>query len=383
MSVIAPPAPHPPASPVVKHPMAWYMPRFWHGMRLSTWLRELARNRFDISPGRIPMVCSITGFTALNSLLSAVDQTVNRRRVREAQLRESPLFILGHWRAGTTFLHELLIRDPDHAYPTTYRCFAPHHFVLTERFITPWSGFLLPARRPMDNMAAGWERPQEDEFALANLGAPTPYLSMMFPNRGPQSREYLTLRELPAAQREQWKAKLLLFLKRLSVDGPRRIVVKSPGHTARVRTLLELFPQAKFVHLSRDPFSLYRSTMGLWQALHVEETLQTIRDERWLGPEIVRTLREMYDAYFEDRELLGDDQLVELSYEELIDDPKGQVQRIYRQLQLGDPARLEAELDRHLTEVRNYRTNRHALEDATCQMLRREWTRYFDEFGYE
>ncbi|HMO86125.1 MAG TPA: sulfotransferase, partial [Lacipirellulaceae bacterium] len=165
MSVIAPPAPHPPASPVVKHPMAWYMPRFWHGMRLSTWLRELARNRFDISPGRIPMVCSITGFTALNSLLSAVDQTVNRRRVREAQLREPPLFILGHWRAGTTFLHELLIRDPDHAYPTTYRCFAPHHFVLTERFITPWSGFLLPARRPMDNMAAGWERPQEDEFA--------------------------------------------------------------------------------------------------------------------------------------------------------------------------------------------------------------------------
>ncbi len=34
----------------------------------------------------------------------------------------------------------------------------------------------------MDNMAAGWNRPQEDEFAVLALGAPTPYSRMAFPN---------------------------------------------------------------------------------------------------------------------------------------------------------------------------------------------------------
>ena len=38
----------------------------------------------------------------------------------------------------------------------------------------------------MDNMAAGWDHPQEDEFALCNMGVPSPYLTIIFPNRPPQ-----------------------------------------------------------------------------------------------------------------------------------------------------------------------------------------------------
>ncbi len=383
MSVSTPSREAPAVRRVVKHPMAWYMPRFWHGMRFSTWMRELARNRFAVSPSRVPMTCSITCFTALNSALAGLDRLVYGRRVDAVELTQSPLFILGHWRAGTTFLHELLIRDPAHAYATTYQCFAPHHFVLSEKYVTPWTGFLVPERRPMDNMAAGWGRPMEDEFALANLGAPTPYLSMMFPNRGEQYAEYLTLRDLSPGERDAWKRQLLQFVKRLSLDGDRRIVIKSPAHTARVRTLLELFPEAKFVHIARDPFSLYRSTLSLWQALNAEEGLQAVRDDRWLSQSVIDSLQRMYDAYFDDRRLLGGDQLVELRYEELVDDPKAQVRMIYEQLDLGDFGRVEPALDEHLAEVQDYRTNRHKSDDATEPMIREQWSRYFGEFGYE
>jgi hypothetical protein len=363
--------------------MAWYMPRFWHGMRFSTWLRELARNRFAISPSKALMTCSITTFSMMNSALAGLDRLVYGRRIDAVELDQSPLFILGHWRAGTTFLHELLIRDSRHAYATTYQCFAPHHFVLSERFIKPWTGFFMPERRPMDNMAAGWDRPQEDEFALANLGAPTPYLSMMFPNRGEQYAEYLSLRELTPKQREAWKRQLLQFVKRLSLDDKRRIVIKSPGHTARVRTLLEMFPAAKFVHIARDPYALFRSTVSLWQALNAEEGLQAVKDDRWVGPSVIDALRRMYEAYLEDRELLQAGQLVELRYEDLVENPKGQVRTIYERLQLGDFARVEPALDEHLSEVRDYRTNRHRVDDTTRELIRREWARYFEEFGYE
>src|SRR5690606_29061238 len=121
-------------------------------------------------------------FAAMNSGLAALDRAIYGRKVAAIEITKPPLFILGHWRSGTTFLHELLIRDPEHTHFNTYQCFTPHHFVLSERWIVPRIGMFIPERRPMDNMATGWGRPFEDEFALQSLGVPTPYLSMMFPN---------------------------------------------------------------------------------------------------------------------------------------------------------------------------------------------------------
>lgn len=382
MSVLTPRMEATRSERAVKNPLAWYMPRFWHGMRLSTWARELARNRLAISPSRIPMTCAITCFTAMNSVLAGLERVVYGRQIDAVELREPPLFILGHWRAGTTFLHELLIRDPAHTYFTTYQCFTPHHFVLSEKWFVPWIDVFVPERRPMDNMAAGWDRPMEDEFALQSLGVPTPYLSSMFPNRGEVYPEYLTLRDLTDAERARWKLELLQFCKRASLRDNRRLVIKSPAHTARVRTLLEMFPNAKFVHIARDPAALYRSTVGLWRSLNAEEGLQVVRDESWIRPYVIHSLRRMYQAYFEDRELLGDDQLVELRYEDLVDDPKSQLHEIYDRLELGDFGRIEPALDAHLHDVKNYRTNRHSLDDETRELIRGEWTRYFDEFGY-
>lgn len=382
MSAITEPPHAPQQERTVKHPMSWYMPRFWHGMRLSTWLRELGRNRLAVSPSRVPMTCAVTGFTALNSVLAGVDRAVYGRQVDATELVAPPIFILGHWRSGTTFLHELMIRDPHHTYFTTYQCFTPHHFVLTERKLVPWIGVFVPERRPMDNMAAGWDRPMEDEFALQSLGVPTPYLSTMFPNRGEAYPEYLTLRDLSPAQRESWKRELLQFCKRLTFQDNRRIVIKSPAHTARVRTLLEMFPDAKFIHISRDPYALFRSTLGLWRSLNAEEGLQAVRDDKWLEEFVIDSLRRMYDAYLEDRSLLPANQLVELSYEELVEDPKSQLRSIYERLELGDFARVESALDDHLADVKNYRTNRHSIDDESSERIRREWARYFEEFGY-
>ena len=112
MSAITETAHAPQHERTVKHPMAWYMPRFWHGMRLTTWLRELGRNRLAVSPSRVPMTCAVTGFTALNSLLAGVDRAVYGRKVAATDLAAPPVFILGHWRSGTTWFGGPT-RDPD------------------------------------------------------------------------------------------------------------------------------------------------------------------------------------------------------------------------------------------------------------------------------
>lgn len=382
MSVISERLAAPRRHRVVKNPVPWYTPRFWHGMCFSTWMSVLARNNFDVSFSKLHTAASITCVSGINSLLATLDRLIYSRSVSRVEVTHAPLFILGHWRAGTTFLHELLIRDSNNTYPDTYQCFVPHHFVFTESWLAPLTSVLIPKRRPMDNMAAGWKRPQEDEFALCNLGIPTPYLSMLFPNRGPADVEYLDLHDLTDAQREEWADALHDFFRRVTYRDPRRIVVKSPPHTARVRTLHELYPKAKFVHIVRDPYELFSSTVGLWKSLNEVQRIQSLGDQAWLDEFVLETLERMYVAFEADRELLGDDQLVDLKYEELVQNPIECVRGLYDQLDLGDFSAIEPALQRHLAEVQNYRPNQYDLPEDKRQMIRDCWASYIERYGY-
>jgi hypothetical protein len=382
MSVISERLATPRRERVVKNPVPWYTPRFWHGMRFSTWMSVLARNQFDVSLSKLHTAASITCVSSFNSLLAALDKLFCSRSVESVEITEPPLFILGHWRAGTTFLHELLIRDPRHTFPNTYQCFVPHHFVFTEKWLAPLTSMLIPKRRPMDNMAAGWQRPQEDEFALCNLGIPTPYLSMLFPRRGPADIEYLDLREVSTQERKKWCDALNYFFRRITYRDPRRIIVKSPPHTARIRTLMELYPQAKFVHIVRDPYELFISTLGLWKSLNEVQRMQALGDEASLEEFVLSTFERMYAAFEADRQLLGSDQLVELKYEELVQNPLEEVRAIYSQLNLGDFALIEPELQSHLASVKNYRPNQYELADEKRQLIATRWAGYIERYGY-
>jgi hypothetical protein len=383
MSVLSERTAQPRRERVVKNPFPWYTPRFWHGMRTSTWLSHLAANRFDVSVAKLPTVASVTAVTLFNSALAGIDRLVYRRRVSRVQLKAAPLFILGHWRSGTTFLHELLIRDPAHTFPSTYQCFVPHHFVFSESWITPWTKRLLPSRRPMDNMAAGWQRPQEDEFALGNLGQPTPYMSMMFPSRGPVYPEYLDLQNLTPQQVTAWQEALAEFFRRITFRDNRRIVVKSPAHTARVRILLEMFPDAKFVHIVRNPFDVFVSTVNLWKSLNEVQRVQGTGDQKWIDEYVLDGLERMYEAFEADRHLLGENQLYDLRYEDLVEDPSGQLRQIYHQLDLGDFDSVEPAVAGHLADVKNYRTNHYDLAEETREQVRNRWNAYFERYGYD
>ena len=116
-----------------------------------------------------------------------------------------PIFIIGHWRTGTTLLHELLWLDGRQRCPTTFECFTPNNFLISETLLKPWSGFTLPRRRPPDNMQMGWDLPQEDEFALCNMGVPCPYWGIAFPNQPRQADDYFELDRLDAFQRRRWQ----------------------------------------------------------------------------------------------------------------------------------------------------------------------------------
>jgi len=381
-----PPGNEPAASysdaPLHRYPR-WAM-RFWHGMDFFTFARLLVRNRFAFAPIRLSMVITVTIASVLNTFCSVFDWMLFSHAVRRTKLKEPPLFVIGHWRSGTTLLHELLMLDPRHTGPTTFQCLAPHHFLWTEWFLPPILSFLVPAQRPMDDMAAGLDRPQEDEFALANLGVPSPYLVWAFPNHGPVADEYLDLRSLPAAEREDWKRTWREFVQRIALRNNCRIVLKSPTHTARIRTILEEFPDAKFVHIVRDPLKLFPSTVRLWKSLSLIQGFQIPRDDAgWIEGHVLDTFVRMYECFEQDRELVPPGNLIDVRYEDLVADPLGKMRAIYRELGLGDFAAVEPGLLRYKMKTRDYRTNKYLLPPEVAERVRGRWAPYFQRYGYD
>jgi hypothetical protein len=273
--------------------------------------------------------------------------------------------------------------DPRNTCPNTYQCMAPHHFLWTEWFLPAMIRWMLPSQRPMDMMSAGWDRPQEDEFALVNLGQPSPYLAWAFPNHGPVADEYLDLRSLSNAEREAWKRTWREFVQRLALVGDRRIVLKSPTHTARVRTILEVFPDARFIHIVRDPLVLFPSTVRLWKSLSEVQGFQIPREDAgWIEDHVLNTFVRMYECFEQDRELVSPDRLIDVRYEDLVADPVDEMRDLYHRLDLGDFATVEPAIREYAAKSRDYKTNKYTLPPDVADRVRGRWAPYFQRYGY-
>ncbi len=85
--------------------------RFWAGMRTRAYVRMLSRNGYRIHPARWPMALIYAQMSPWNSGLHRLQQLFFGRKIRETRIKHPPIFLIGHWRSGTTHLHELMIRD--------------------------------------------------------------------------------------------------------------------------------------------------------------------------------------------------------------------------------------------------------------------------------
>ena len=361
----------------------FWTPRFWHGMRLGHWLRLVARNRFRIHPARLPRAVFITFAAAVNSAMAFLQRLFYGHRIAKTEIKQAPVFIIGHWRTGTTYLHELMVRDDRFAFPTTYECFAPGHFLITEWILPRLLSFLLPLppTRPMDNMAVGFERPQEDEVALCVMGGPSLLLRTAFPNDPPPYMELLNMDEADEQLRSRWKHALRQFLKSLTLRKQKRLVLKSPSHTGRIRILSEMFPDARFIHLVRDPDSIFPSARRLWSALDEMQGLQLPRHES-LDDYVFGAFERMYRGFDRQRESIDPTRICEVRYEDLVRDPISQVRTIYEKLDLGDFEHVREKLEEYVGCLRDYRPNEYEVEPETKEEIRRRWAGYIERYGY-
>jgi len=353
----------------------WWQLRVWHGMTITAWVRLLARNRFKITPRRFYLVAIISATSLLNSLLAAVQTLLFSRRIRRAELREDPIIILGHWRSGTTLLHELLSLDSRHYAPSTYACLAPDHFLVSQWALSWWLRFLLPKRRSQDNVEIGFDKPQEDEWAICSMGLPSPYRAAAFPRHAPHAGEHFDLLDTTPSETRKWMQKWKRFLQAVSLREPgKRLVLKSPLHTARIAVLLEMFPKAHFVYVERNRHDVLRSTLRLWSRLAEDEGLQTVESDR-LKSMVLDNYRRLHRSFAASADLIRSEQLTIVRYEQLIEDPLTVVCDIYAQHHLGELDQSSPRLAAHAEQAATFQTSRYPRSEETDAWITDAWNK--------
>jgi hypothetical protein len=353
----------------------------WCGLTLANWLRLLAQ-RPTLQWSRAGRIAGVTAAACANSVLALAERIVYARGTSPIGESPTPLFILGHWRSGTTLLHSWLLQDPQFTAPTVYQTWFPEHFLLTERWLSRLTAPLLPATRPMDNMPFMWDGPGEEEMALLLTTLLSPYLVAAFADQPENVKRLDNLqRGLSVGERQRWQRQFLRFLGKVALRRPGTLVLKSPPHTGRIPLLLELFPEARFLYIVRNPYEVFASTRHLHTVLCRENGFSRAAPAD-LHERILSTYSDLYQAYHLQRALVPEPRRMELRYEDLIADPVGMLRTVYGHFGFEGADRIAERLQPHLDRHRNYSRNVYELDDDLRREIAERWGPAFRRYGY-
>ncbi len=301
------------------------------------------------------------------------------------QIEKEPIFIIGHWRSGTTHLHNILCQDPQMAYTTTFQSVFPDTlFNKAGRFL--FEGFariLIPGTRKGDNVTLGTTLPQEEEFALGDKTPISFYYFWMFPRSLKKFYEqFVRFRNIDTAVIDSWKKDYkLLISKAMKNTGRDRFLSKNPPNTARIKVLLEMFPNARFIHIHRNPVEVYLSTHNFFDKMLPHLQLQSI-EASVLDDHIFELYKNLMEDYLEQRELIPKGHLVELAFETLETDPMTCIRHIYKDLDLSGHDKSQPYFEAYLNKMKSYQKNKHRITEALMKRIQNEWGFAMREWGY-
>lgn len=303
-----------------------------------------------------------------------------KNKIKKFKHKKDPIFLIGHWRSGTTFLHSVLCKANNASYLTTYFSVFPV-YTKSKWLFLPFMNATMPEKRPTDNVKLKAAAPQEDEFALSCLTPYSYYNFWRFPNRSKEFYDnYVRFENLEI--KEQWKNSYSYLLKKanLNIKGS-QLIIKNPVNTARIPALLEMYPNAKFIYLCRNPLSVYLSSLKFFT-----EVLNTIcfhsLSKDSLDKLILNTYVKLIHDYERDKSLIPKQNLVEIKFEDLEANPLRTLETIYSELGLTTFDEDKDQFTTYLNSLRGYKKNEYEASPEIIEKVKRNWGFAFEMYGY-
>jgi hypothetical protein len=294
-----------------------------------------------------------------------------------------PVFILGHWRSGTTHLYNLLSRAPRFGYLPPIATGLPWNMLTLGKWLEPLLIRSLPSERFIDNVAVKPDSPQEDEIALANMMDISFYHGLYFPKRFFEHfKQGLFLEEGHPEVINRWKQTFGYFMKKLSLlNQGRPLLVKNPVYTARLGLLLEMYPKARFIHIHRNPYRVYQSMKNFYLNLFRELSLQDY-EQLSLDKLVLEPYPLIMDRLIQDSKEVPAKQWLELSYESLDLRPMEVLRQAYQHLELGPFNQDRPFFEHYLRSIKTYKKNAFSYPQESVDKVDRFWGTYVNRWGY-
>ncbi len=324
----------------------------------------------------------LSGLVSLiSSFFSIFDKLVFALKSKPKNLKD-PVFIIGHWRSGTTLLHNLMCSDPETGYPTTYQTIFPNNLFSFQWLFKFFMKALMPDKRPVDNVSLHVDFPQEEEFALNNEIPFSFYNWWYFPKKTREiANEYLLDKTTSEKDKELWKHNFRRFVTRslMNTKGI-RFISKNPPHTARIPQLLELYPNAKFIYIHRNPYEVVRSTIAFYKSILPATQLQDI-DEDTLVNDILWVYKELVLKYETDKINIPLKNLIEIKYSDLVSAPDSEIQSIYKNLLNDDYKRVEKNVNDYVESI-NHTLKSYKYTSEFLAQVNKELSEIIELKGY-
>jgi hypothetical protein len=352
------------------------------GIQFRIFFKLLRHNKISLWPRYILRFLFILQNALWATLFAWREKNKFGKQIQSYKMPVDPVFIIGHWRTGSTYLHQLMNLDENLAAPSLFQTSQPNGYKVAYRYFRPVMKMVLGKTRPFDKIKNSMDEPQEDEFALVRLTGFSPMLGLVFP----KDRKFFMNGNstfLPPGEKElsEWKKQTLYFYTKLSWSSKKQLVLKNPFHSFRIKELVEMYPHAKFIHIYRNPLDVVPSTVKMWSIVGSQNTMNRL----WKNPEIpdvITLLNTLLEKIEKDKHFIPQGSYTEVRYEELEKDVIATLKKAYREIGLAFTPDFEEKLSAFLIENKDYEKNNYSLKKEEKELILQKLQPHFRRLEY-
>lgn len=354
------------------------------GCRLDNWVKLLRQN--PISPDHRAQAELMTLVSVLMAPPAALEKILFDDKIRHTKIKKHPVYIVGFWRSGTTFLQNLLSRDPQFAWFDPVNTVTFSNSILMGKALNKVIGKFLAGTRPMDNLEYTTDLPMEEVFAQATISTQAISHMLVFPDGGRGTKYINTafIDEQRPEKRKEWRRAYDYILRKVTyIKGGKQLVLKSPENTCRIGELKRCYPNSKFINIYRDPYTVILSTINMFQ-----KEMNLFCLNKPAPPEVIENvainmMAKVYKKAIRELEAMPEKDRIDVKYEDFCKDPLAGLEDIYTKLGLGGFETARPYFEKYLDSQKNYQKNRFEMEDRIREKVNRKLKFYFDYYGYE
>jgi len=314
---------------------------------------------------------------------STAERVMMESRLPAADEMAPPVFILGHWRSGTTHLYNIMAKSGAFGFVPPVATGLPWDLFGLAKVFNPLLERALPEHRYIDNIPVTPDSPQEDEIAVANMSDLSFYHGIYFPRafadlvpRG------LFFDGCKPEEVKAWQERFIYLMRKLYLhQGRKPLLIKNPVYTGRLAMLRRMFPDAKFVHIHRNPYDVFVSMRNFYKKLFAEFALQGY-DHVDIDETILSVYVRMMTALQEDAADMPADRCIELRYADLDARPLESVEKVYSALGLSGFDEARPKFETYLASVKSFEKNKFAYSDEAAAKVESRLAPFLAKWAY-